>query len=152
MKGRSRERKGRGLRGTLSPFGSLVALIESVWKENIVTTLQLLNTETDAFTLLLFPLPPNLGEKKKRKKKKKMGCSGRESFYTPSLSTQPSKGNLLSFFLHPPFFFPLWFSLLLNIMKAKNMAYVYSKWMVSWIWVDLGKIKESFTMVHENFF
>ena len=70
MKGRSRERKGRGLRGTLSPFGSLVALIESVWKENIVTTLQLLNTETDAFTLLLFPLPPNLGEKKKREKKK----------------------------------------------------------------------------------
>ena len=70
MKGRSRERKGRGLRGTLSPFGSFVALKVSVWKENIVTTLQLLNTETDAFTLLLFPLPPNLGEKKKRKKKK----------------------------------------------------------------------------------
>lgn len=67
MKGRSRERKGRGLRGTLSPFGSLVALKVSVWKENIVTTLQLLNTETDAFTLLLFPLPPNLGEKKKKK-------------------------------------------------------------------------------------
>ena len=53
MKGRSRERKGRGLRGTLSPFGSLVALIESVWKENIVTTLQLLNTETDAFFFLI---------------------------------------------------------------------------------------------------
>lgn len=65
MKGRAREGKGRGLKGTLSPFGSLVALKELVWKENIVTTLQLLSTETDSFTFLLVPLPPNLGEKKK---------------------------------------------------------------------------------------
>ena len=107
--GKGRERKGRGVNGMLSPFGSLVALKELEWKKNIFRTLQLLNAETDSFFIL--PLPPNLGENKR------WAWSIRESFHTPSLSTQPNEGNFLSFhLLTSTFFFSLWFPLKPNIV------------------------------------